>query len=142
MFLKLVFPFGSTFRRLHLHKYWWHRLAIVSFWATLLLIGGSVWFGLNRLELGQQEEYRAMVQSDADYRQSVAVTTDEKDKIRKELEQQLSQGYQQYPVYPWANLGIGIVMALIVSYLLQLGYRLLLYIVFGSVQIQGPNMTV
>lgn len=107
----IIFPFGRTFERLRLSGRWWHRLFTVLFFATVPVLCLWVWVSLNRWEL-----------------RDFSLCYD------FQIRHENIPGYceQLFPVHRWMNLGIGLGAALLSSYVLQVAYRVGLYIAFGK----------
>jgi hypothetical protein len=108
----VIFPFRRAFERLRLCRRWWHRLFIVLFFAALPVLCLWLWVSLNQIEL---EAFDWCYEG--------------------EIRHEYAPGYcaQLAPVHRWMNLGIGFGVALLSSYLLQIAYRLGLYIAFGKI---------
>jgi hypothetical protein len=110
----LFFPFARSFERLQLSRRWWHRLFFVLFLAGLPALCLYVWLSLNVAEL---DEYSHCY----DFQ------------IRYGHEENASEYCEQlYHPHPWTNFAVGVGAALLSGYVLQIAYRVGLYIAFGK----------
>jgi quinol-cytochrome oxidoreductase complex cytochrome b subunit len=136
MLLSLLFPFRKTYTVLRLHDRWWHRLAVSIF--VLTVLGLSLAFGGARVSddidakdhklnavtttfvneeaaLDNSANSRAMTyQLSIRYEQTTH-------QLRREFDENLAEDYG------WT---FGFCLSL--SYILQLIYRLAVYVVFGN----------
>ena len=104
---RVFFPF----RRPDLGRHWWHRLAVVAFFAVITMVWIGIWIGGNRSEL-------------QDYRSCLELAN---------LAEKPSDNCVVFPPHAGANFVIGVIAALVSSYLLQLiYYRVVLYVIFGG----------
>ena len=105
--MSFLFPFHNTFLRLKLDKCWWHRLLKVLYVAFIVICPLFIWISLNRSEM---EALSYCVQY-----------------LRKTGNVDCSV----YQVHHLFNFGIGMGTMIIGSYLLQIIYRIALYVAFG-----------
>ena len=116
--MRLLFPFIGTIRRLQLRQYWWHRLLLLAFFASLLASLLTVWIGLNKQEMhGLQDCISLEVSQRAKGRTYISV---------------YEECARLYPVHSRGNLGIAVGLTVVLSYLLQVLYRLFIFVVFGK----------
>ena len=113
----LFFPYRTVFRELGLWRRWWHRLLVVSFGVSLAISVWVIWQEGNSLELKNYEQcYAYKLQSEA----SSGPMTNIDCKILS-------------PIHPLFNLGFALGAGLIISYSLQIAYRVALYVIYGRV---------
>jgi len=116
--MKLLFPFRGTFRRLRLRQFWWHRLIVVLFIASLVLSLLSIWVWGNR-----EEAYG--------FYTCIASNNTLADKNRVQDCERLFQ------VHYMVNFGIAAAATVLLSYLLQGIYRVILYVAFGKLPVES-----
>jgi hypothetical protein len=125
----ILFLFRSKYRELGLSKRWWHRLAIVLFAVALsaeFLMG--VWIIVD--DYGQKNIQIKVALND--YLEAKPSSPAEKQAIDQRYVEQYEKNTHDANVTLWLEIGYTLVFLAGLSYLLQLFYRALIYVVYGN----------
>jgi hypothetical protein len=131
---KILFPFRSKYSELGLKRRWWHRFAIVLFGVamTVALLTG-VWLAISdygeknvRIDSALNDSIEAKGQLDAN------ASPAENQAIDQRYEEQRKQIDHDANVSLFVEIGFTVVLLAALSYLLQLLYRVLIYVVYGN----------
>ena len=136
MLLTILFPFRATYRSLDLQSRWWHRLAISVFGLFLLFL--TLTFAGNRISDDLQERDRELNRATTSFMNQVATLDDSPTSSARTYE--LSKRYEEIShvlrrecdIRLSEDYGAAFGFCLSLSYVLQLIYRLAIYVVFGS----------
>jgi cytochrome bd-type quinol oxidase subunit 2 len=137
-----LFPFRSKFRQLSLERLWWHRLLVVLFIVALVVMLGGTWLRMNHEEAEGRNSYLSQITEThiTDIQNYVAkdATPQEMKALDDRYAEDIRNSVVIWPIHHWINLGIAAVLTLLLSYLLQVIYRISLYIGYGR---QRPDAT-
>jgi hypothetical protein len=114
--MRVLFPFIRTFRQLDLRRHWWHRLCLVLFFLAVIVSPLWIWISLNRAEM-------------EGFSHCLSIGYGHADRNSAQLCGEL------FPVHIRLNLLAGVVLTLFGFYLLQVAYRILIYVIFGRAPI-------
>jgi len=137
MLMTILFPFRGAYRKLALSKYWWYRLSIALYCLVLLfLIAPS---SLSRLSSDMSDHENRIKDIDNAYMRlefsSSGNSPDWTDRNRQ-LDQRykvlLDQANAGYSKRLWGDVGFVCGAIFMVSYLLQIAYRILIYVIYGD----------
>jgi hypothetical protein len=136
MLLTVLFPFRRTYRDLDLRRFWWHRLAIALFGLALLVL--TLPLMSSRISYIVHQRDAAIDRAAGEFMDQTLYLDDTSSSHAKTYE--WSQRYsqicdairEQYDIQLSQAYGASVGFCLSLSYILQLLYRLAIYVVFGS----------
>ena len=99
----------------HLRSHWWHRLATVVFFTSVPAVLLIIWISANRSELASYES---------------CLNARALSNLR--VDRPFDQGCVGFAPQPFANFIIAAIAALLWSYVIQLVYRVAVYVALGS----------
>jgi hypothetical protein len=125
---KTLFPFASTYPQLQ--DKWWHRLAVVIFYAVIIGIGIYTWQSALEADISPQT---FCIQTVYEVYTASPVSQDSLNQNNIGLQKCESD----FPTHRIQDFFLGLTASLITFYLLQvIYYKIFLYIVFGKTSIK------